>query len=128
MKYSQIVVIDFETYFSKDYSLKSKQYNTSEYIRDPQFKVQCLGMKIGEDFVKYFSGDEIEPALRAVDWPSSALLAHNTSFDGFILSHHFGIVPAYYLDTLSMARAVQWHLQKRILRSHPRSSSPGIAP
>lgn len=44
--------------------------------------------------------------LRSVDWSTSALLCHHTAFDGFILSHHFGVRPAYYLDTLSMARAL----------------------
>jgi hypothetical protein len=35
----------------------------------------------------------------------SALLCHNTQFDGAILAFRFGIIPGLYLDTLSMARA-----------------------
>lgn len=106
MKYSQIVTVDFETYFSAEYSLKLKRYNISEYIRDPQFKLQCMAIKIDDGPTQVHYGDEIEDALVGIDWSTSALLAHNTAFDGFILSHHFGITPAYYLDTLSMARAV----------------------
>ena len=30
----------------------------------------------------------------------------NCAFDGLILSHHYGVVPAFYLDSLSMARAL----------------------
>ena len=106
MKYDQIVVVDAETYFTTEYSLKKKKYNISEYIRDSQFKLQCMAIKIGSDPTQVYFGDEIEDRLHTIDWSNTALLAHNCSFDGFILSHHFGIVPAYYLDTLSMARAV----------------------
>jgi len=106
MTYQRIVTVDFETFYSSDYSLKLTKYNTSEYIRDPQFKVHCVAIKIDEGPVTVYSGDAIDDALDRIDWDTSALLAHNTAFDGFILSHHFGIVPAYYLDTLSMARAV----------------------
>ena len=106
MKYQRIITLDFETFFSQDYSLKLTKYNTSRYIRDPQFKVHCVAIKINDDDVRIYYGDSIEDGIREIDWSTSALLAHNTAFDGFILSHHFGVVPAYYLDTLSMARAV----------------------
>jgi len=45
-------------------------------------------------------------ALRAINWKTHSLLCHHTQFDGFILSHHYGIVPAKYYDTLSMARGL----------------------
>ena len=106
MKHQRIVTLDWETFFSQDYSLKLTKYNTSRYIRDPQFKVHCVSIKIDEDDAQIYYGDSIEDGIREIDWSTSALLAHNTAFDGLILSHHFGVVPAYYLDTLSMARAV----------------------
>jgi hypothetical protein len=106
MKYKRIVTLDFETFFSQDYSLKLTKYNTSEYVRDQQFKIHCVSIKIDDDDVRIYYGDTVEDGIRDIDWSTSALLAHNTAFDGLILSHHFGVVPAYYLDTLSMARAV----------------------
>jgi len=56
----------------------------------------------------WFSGShaEIKAWLGQVDWDYSALLCHNTQFDGAILSFIFNIVPAYYFDTLCMARAI----------------------
>lgn len=105
-KYKQIVCIDAETFFSADYSLKLKKYNLSEYIRDPQFKLHCMAIKIDEGPTQVYFGDEIEDRLYEIDWSHAALLAHNSSFDGFILSQRYDIVPCYYLDTLSMARAV----------------------
>jgi DNA polymerase len=44
--------------------------------------------------------------LEQFDWANSALLCHNTMFDGAILAWRYGIRPAFYLDTLSMARPV----------------------
>ncbi len=40
------------------------------------------------------------------DWENSAVLAHNTLFDGSILSWLLGIHPKLWLDTLCMARAL----------------------
>jgi len=39
-------------------------------------------------------------------WKDSFVLAHNTPFDGAILSWRFGIDPKGWLDTLCMARAI----------------------
>jgi len=105
-RHMEIVTVDFETYFSAEYSLKLTKYNTSGYIRDNQFKSQCVAIKIGTADVVWFPHDHVRDALASINWSSVALLCHNTAFDGFILSHRYGIVPAYYLDTLSMARAI----------------------
>jgi DNA polymerase len=99
------VTVDFETAYSKDYSLS--RMTTEEYIRDPRFEVIGVGMKIDDDPTQWFSGThaEIKAWLNQVDWKNSALLCHNTQFDGAILAWTFGIIPAYYFDTLCMARA-----------------------
>jgi DNA polymerase I-like protein with 3'-5' exonuclease and polymerase domains len=99
------VTLDFETYYAKDFSLT--RLTTEEYIRDPRFEVIGVGMKIDDDETQWFSGThtEIKAWLNQVDWKNSALLCHNTYFDGAILAWTFGIIPAYYFDTLCMARA-----------------------
>lgn len=100
------VTLDFETYYAKDFSLT--RLTTEEYVRSPKFEVIGVSMKIDDDPAVWFSGShaEIKAWLGQVDWDYSALLCHNTQFDGAILSFIFGIVPAYYFDTLSMARAI----------------------
>jgi len=100
------VTLDFETYYDQQFSLK--RLTTEEYIRDPRFEVIGVAMKIDEDETQWFSGthEEIKAWLNQVDWNTSALLCHNTQFDGGILSFIFGIVPAYYFDTLCIARAL----------------------
>jgi len=99
------VTLDFETYYDSDYGLK--KFTTEEYIRDSRFEVIGVSMKINDDTPVWFSGThaEIKAWLNQVDWSSSALLCHNMMFDGAILSFIFDIVPAYYFDTLCMARA-----------------------
>lgn len=104
----QIVTIDAETYYDKTYTLSGK-INTSEYIRDDRFHVHGMGIKIGNGKTLWYTGKNIALALREIDWSKCAMLAHNTAFDGFICSHVYGIRPAMYLDTLSMARAAHGH-------------------
>lgn len=99
------VTLDFETYYSQQFSLS--RMTTEEYIRSPLFEVIGVAMKIDDDETQWFSGtkEEIKAWLNQVDWNTSALLCHNTMFDGGILSFIFDITPAYYFDTLCMARA-----------------------
>lgn len=99
-----IVTIDFETYYDREYSLS--KITTEEYIRDPRFEVIGVGVKINDDPVDWCTGDDvvIRKFLHSLDYSRRAILAHNTWFDGAILSWHFGIRPALWLDTWSMAR------------------------
>ena len=99
------VTLDFETFYDQKCSLK--KLTTEEYIRDPNFEVIGVGMKIDDEETQWFSGThaEIKAWLNQVDWKNSALLCHNTQFDGAILAWIFDIIPAYYFDTLCMARA-----------------------
>lgn len=104
----QIITLDFETYYNTDgYSLRSPKMAMSEYVRDDRFKAQCVAIQTNKQrkarWVPEYD-DRIKKELNKIDWSTTAILAHNTAFDGFILSQHFGIVPAFYLDTLSMAR------------------------
>lgn len=103
---NNVVTLDFETYYGDKYSLINKDLNTSEYVRDERFKVHMVGIKVGDQPTKIYLENEVAAALEAIDWTTHALLCQNTAFDGLILSHHYGIVPALYLDTLSMSRAL----------------------
>lgn len=100
----QLVTLDFETYYDVGFSLSG--LTTEEYIRDERFQVIGVGIKIDEGKTEWYTGDQVQEALNKIDWGVSALLCHNTQFDGAILSFRFGIIPAMYLDTLSMARAI----------------------
>ena len=84
-KLSQIVALDFETYYASDFGLTNKEYNTSSYIRDKKFKVHCVAIKVGTKTSKCYSAEAGEKLLRSIDWSTHAVLAHNVAFYGFIL-------------------------------------------
>lgn len=103
-----IVALDFETYYDQDFTLK--KLSTSEYVRDPRFKVHGAAIKLPKQRKsRWISGPHLEAAFRSIDWSRTALLAHHAQFDGLILSHHFGIYPAFMYCTMSMARALYSH-------------------
>jgi DNA polymerase len=109
-----LVTLDFETFHDDDFTLK--KLSTSEYIRDARFEALSCSIKINDRVpFCYFGKDDIQVALDKLDWRQITLLCHHTQFDGLILSHHFGKVPARYADTLSMARALHPKLQSNRL-------------
>ena len=97
-----IVTIDFETYYSDDYSLS--KMTTEAYIRDPQFEIIGVGIKVNNYPTDWYSGDNVGKFLKSLTYHDKAILCHNTAFDGAILSWLFNIRPKLWLDTLSMAR------------------------
>lgn len=102
-----IITVDFETYYDKDYGLR--KCTTEEYIRHERFEVIGVSVKVNNEETAWLSGphDALKKYLHAnYDWENSAVLAHNTMFDGAILSWLFDIHPRVWLDTLCMARAL----------------------
>lgn len=97
-----IVTIDFETYYDRDYSLS--KMTTEAYVRSPDFEIIGVGIKVNNYPTDWYSGDNPGRFLKSLDYRDKAILCHNTAFDGAILSWHFGIRPKLWLDTLSMAR------------------------
>ena len=100
-----IYTLDFETYYSQDYSLS--KMTTEEYVRDRQFEIIGLAIKKNNKPTKYVNDPGlIKRLLSHVDFSTSAILCHNTMFDGAILSWHYNIKPKAWFDTMCMARAL----------------------
>ena len=101
-----LITVDFETYYDKDFSLS--KITTEEYVRDPRFQVIGVGVKVNNNETEWASGSKQELAdfLRSFNWEEAMFLAHNTMFDGAIAHWIFGIKPRVYTDTLCIARAV----------------------
>ena len=97
-----IVTIDFETYYDKDFSLS--KMTTEQYVRSSLFEIIGVGIKVNDYPTDWYSGDNPGKFLKSLDYSKRAILCHNTAFDGAILSWHFGINPRLWLDTLGMAR------------------------
>jgi DNA polymerase len=100
---SVLITVDFETYYDKEYSLS--KMTTEEYVRDDRFEAIGVAVKVN-DGETVWCANEIDKFLSQYDWSNAFVLAHNTMFDGAILSWRYGIKPKAYLDTLCMARAV----------------------
>ena len=79
---------------------------TMDYVRHDLFKVWGVGIKIDHDATEWFGEDEAEAAINDIDWSEVTLVCHNTPFDGYILTRHYGVIPKYYVDTASMSRAL----------------------
>ena len=102
-----LVTVDFETYYDRDFSLS--KLTTEEYVRSDLFEVIGVAVKVNDGETEWASGThkQIKQWLQDnFDWERSLVLAHNTLFDGAILSWRFDIKPRAWLDTLCMGRAL----------------------
>ena len=101
----KLFAIDFETYYSDEYTLSN--LTTEAYVRSERF--QTIGVGIVNPATKerrWLEHDEFKRRAAKVDWSQVAILAHHAHFDAFILWHHYGIIPGFIFDTLSMANAI----------------------
>lgn len=101
-----IITLDFETYYDKDFSLS--KISTESYIRSPLFEVIGFSYRVDDGPIEWVSGTykELKAKLDALPWGDYLLLAQNTAFDAAILNWRFGLKPVGYLDTMSMAAAI----------------------
>jgi hypothetical protein len=107
LKDYQLVFVDFETFYDRKAGFDLRSVSMTEYIRDERFTVQGIAFKVGPGGVAHWvTGDHTIAGLRAWDWSKIIVIAHNVKFDGAILAWRYGIKPAFYLDTQTMAKAV----------------------
>jgi DNA polymerase len=101
-----LITIDFETYYDKKFSLS--KMTTEAYIRDPRFEVIGVAVKVNNGPTEWASGThgQIRGYLKEFNWRDAIVVAHNTMFDGAILSWLFGIRPRVWADTLCIGRAI----------------------
>ena len=83
---TDILTVDFETYYDKDFSLS--KITTEQYIRDERFEVIGVGVKVDDQPAEWFSGTmaQTKEYLDGFDIPSNNLICHNMVFDGAILA------------------------------------------
>lgn len=106
--FRNVAGVDFETYYADDYGLRCEHLTMTDYIRHKLFEAQTVAVQLdtwdhAESAIGY---KDIKRLLGEVNWETTAWLSHHTHFDGLIGSHHFGIIPCFYLDTMPMSRLV----------------------
>lgn len=101
-----IITVDFESFWSKDFSLS--KLSVEEYINDPRFEVIGVAVKVNDTRTRWFSGTkkETKARLESLKLEDKWVCMHNAVFDYAILNWVYGIRPKLIIDTLSMARAV----------------------
>ena len=111
-----ILTVDWETYYDREYSLSKMQ--TDAYVNDPRFEVIGVSVCKNDELPVWFSGTE-EETLHWLwgnfDWTNSAVRCHNTLFDGYIMTQRFGIRPKLWMDTLSQGRMLLPYLTSHSL-------------
>ena len=106
----QLVTLDFETYYDVGFSLSG--LTTEEYIRDARFQVIGVAIKIDEGETYWVTGSHevVQEALNKIDWHNSALLCHNTQFDGLFLH---SVLVSFLVSTWILCL---WHGLLMVLR------------
>lgn len=105
LPYQHVCVVDFETHYSQEYSLRAPSLSMTDYIRDERFETQCVSVfhETWEAPVTV-PGWEAGELLNSIDWTITAFAAHHCQFDGLIMTHHYGLFPCFWVDTISMYR------------------------
>lgn len=119
---ARIVCLDFETYWSSDYTLT--KMSPVAYIRDPRFYAQCMSYSVNLGPVQVCNHDEIPKILESLklDTPNTYTIGHNISgFDGLIISEIYHIYPSNILDTMAMTN---WTGVSRVM---PRNNLASVA-
>lgn len=96
------LVIDFETYWAQDYTLRGM--TTFDYVRDARFETIGVAVFDGED-TEWLEHEDFKAWARGVPWSKCSVEAHNCLFDGSVMAYHYDIHPAVLLCTMSMGRA-----------------------
>ena len=104
---TDLFVIDFETYYDKDYSLT--KMSTEDYVADDRFEIIMVGVKKNDqptEIISCGTFEEYRAELLKRGVHRGVFVAHNSLFDALILSLRLGISPPLLLDTLAMAQAL----------------------
>jgi DNA polymerase len=100
------LIVDFETYFSEADGYSLRKMSMVEYINDPKFEVLGCGVQYNDEPPIWVSGKHVAQYFSVSTLSNTIVMAHNVKFDGSILAWKYGIKPAQWRDTKSMAMAV----------------------
>lgn len=109
---TEAIVLDFETYFDKDYTFD--KLSTVEYVTDQRFGVTGLGYQTlggGSQNGGFLAPDEVGPYLAALapHIDNYTVVGQNLKFDALVLRERFGITPRWTVDVIDLSR----HLDAR---------------
>ncbi|MEX2217060.1 MAG: DNA polymerase [Phycisphaeraceae bacterium] len=101
-------MLDLETYFDKNYSLK--KISTPEYVHDARFHVHGLAVRYPNGKAEFKT--DVPGALKELqeqygqDLEQATVVCHNAAFDLYVLNHCYGIRPKQFVDTMLLSHHV----------------------
>lgn len=116
--------VDFETFYDEKAGYSLKKMPTAQYVRDSRFKVEGVAIHCPQLGVRAYVEDPTD-LFNSLPWHRIRLWAHNTQFDGLVLTEHYGHVPADYACTMFMAR---YMISQGLLDPRLQSSLEALAP
>lgn len=104
IEWTKPVVIDFESYYGKDWSLS--RLTTEQYIRGGKWECIGVSVKDGDEKTVFYRGEDGIPVLRelAEKQPLRPFVSHNNLFDMGILGLRYMVHPAFMVDTAVMSK------------------------
>jgi len=110
-----VLVLDFEAYFDKKYSMAKRDTTTIDFVTDERFEFTGLGLRVlnhplqrlGSVFVDGLRVPKTIDKLKKAfgrGFHNCTVVGANLFFDALILQHHFNIVPPYLIDIQSLSR------------------------
>lgn len=101
--------IDYETFYSDEYSLRKKDMTYLKFIRHEFFKIQSAFIKRGDGEGVYLKTvADIEDYLKQQleEYPDTIICAQQVFFDGGIIRYFHNLEFKYALDLPSMSRSI----------------------
>ena len=100
-----LVTTDWESYYTTEYSLS--RMSPLAYVMDDRFEAISVSLKVNDKPTGTWFGDDIPNGLATIDWKNAFVIGHNMlGFDSYVMAYRYGINPAMWGCTLSMARAI----------------------
>lgn len=124
---TDVVVLDFETYFDEEYHMgrSGDSLSTIEYVQDKRFEVLGLARTIvTQPFPDYENQTNFEAGEAAVesfirylqqvygqDLERCTVVIQNAAFDATVLARRYNCFPRFLIDTLALAR--HWNARQK---------------
>jgi len=122
----QVIFLDYETYYDKDYSLR--KMTPVEYVLDKRF--ECIGCAVKEGVngeAYWVDGADLPLFFADLDPKQTILVTHNALFDMCITAWRYNFMPTMMIDTLGIARAaLSYKLRSLSLESVAKALGLGV--
>jgi DNA polymerase len=113
-----VVVLDFESYFDDEISMRGNKLSTIEYVTHPESEVLgCSVLNMNQPFIDYkkatcwYNGESgVEEMIKLLkllygeELEKCTVVCQNARFDLAVLAFKYNLRPRYVVDTLGLAR------------------------